>query len=132
MFNSGAFAYAQNKDTRPETTLYLEHGKPLIFGKNKNKGIRLNGLNPEVVELGLGVREDDLLFHDEKTPEATHAYLLAHLYKPAFPEPLGVFRDISRPCYDDLVRDQVTQAVNAKGAGDLQSLFDTDDSWDVT
>ena len=55
-----------NRDTKADTTLELEHGKPLIFGKNRDKGIRLNGMEPEVVELGKGIEEDDLLFHDEK------------------------------------------------------------------
>ena len=55
---------------RPTTTLDLEHGKPLIFGKNRDKGIRLNGMEPEVVELGKGITEDDLLFHDEKAARA--------------------------------------------------------------
>ena len=69
IFNDGALDYATDSDTKADTTLELEHGKPLIFGKNRDKGIRLNGMDPEVVELGKGITEDDLLFHDEKAPE---------------------------------------------------------------
>ena len=68
VFNDGAFDYATDRETKADTTLELEHGKPLIFGKNRDKGIRLNGMNPEIVELGKGIPEDDLLFHDEQAP----------------------------------------------------------------
>ena len=80
-------------NTKADTTLELEHGKPLIFGKNRDKGIRLNGMDPEVVELGKGITEDDLLFHDEKAAEPSLAYLLSRMrYEDGFPEPIGVFR----------------------------------------
>ncbi|MFT3771566.1 MAG: hypothetical protein QM820_39640 [Minicystis sp.] len=93
VFNDGAWDYAKERDTKADTTLELEHGKPLIFGKNRDKGIRLNGMEPEVVELGKGITEDDLLFHDEKSPEPSLAYLLSRMrYEDGFPEPIGVFR----------------------------------------
>src|SRR4051794_10380655 len=69
IFNDGAFEYATDKNTKSDTTLYLEHGKPLIFGKNSDKGIRLNGTNAEVVDLKT-VKQDDLLIHDEKAPSS--------------------------------------------------------------
>jgi 2-oxoglutarate/2-oxoacid ferredoxin oxidoreductase subunit beta len=65
VFNDGAWDYATDREPRPTPRIELEHGKPLIFGKNRDKGIRLNGMEPEVVELGKGISEDDLLFHDE-------------------------------------------------------------------
>ena len=77
IFNDGAWEYATDRNTKADTTLELVHGKPLIFGKNRDKGIRLNGMDPEVVELGKGITEDDLLFHDEKAPEPSLAYLLS-------------------------------------------------------
>src|SRR4029450_13534930 len=80
IFNDGAFTYATDKATKSDTTLYLEHGKPLLFGKETNKGIRLHALNPEVVEVGEGkVSKDDLLIHDEKTPEPSLAFLLRRM-----------------------------------------------------
>ena len=99
--------YATDRDTKADTTLELEHGKPLIFGKNRDKGIRLNGMEPEVVELGKGITEDDLLFHDEKAPEPTLAYLLSRMRHPEFPEPIGVFRCVDRPRYDEMVNEQI-------------------------
>ncbi|MBM4000411.1 MAG: 2-oxoacid:ferredoxin oxidoreductase subunit beta [Planctomycetes bacterium] len=131
VFNEGAWNYASDRDTKIETTLELEHGKPLIFGKNRDKGIRLNGTEPEVVPLGNGVTEDDLLFHDEKSNEPTLAYLLSRMRYPEFPEPIGVLRDIQRPTYDSLLNDQIAQARTAKGDGDLEELFHSGDTWVV-
>src|SRR5262249_5953083 len=92
VFNDGAFEYAAVKETRPDTALFVEHGKQMISGKTRNKGIRLNGLEPEIVELGSGITEDDLLFHDEKMREPTLAMMLGRMCHPEFPEPMGVLR----------------------------------------
>ena len=132
VFNDGAFSYAQDKSTREETTVELEHGKPLIFGKNRDKGIRLNGLRPEVVDLSDGrVSKDDLLFHDEQA-DSTLVHLLARMRHPQFPEPIGVFRDIELPIFEDQVRGQVTAAIDKRGKGDLNKLFSSGDTWTVS
>ncbi len=131
VFNDGAFDYATDRDTKAETTIELEHGKPLIFGKNRDKGIRLNGMNPEIVELGKGISEDDLLFHDEQAPEPSLAYLLSRMSYPEFPEPIGVFRSVDRPVYDNLLNAQIVEAKKAKGEGDLAKLFNSGDTWTV-
>ena len=108
------------------------HGKPLIFGKNRDKGIRLNGMDPEVVELGKGISEDDLLFHDEKAPEPSLAYLLSRMrYEDGYPEPIGVFRAVERPMYDAMINEQIEQATSERGKGDLDKLFRSGDTWDV-
>lgn len=131
VFNDGAWSYAQDKSTRDDTTIELEHGKPMIFGKNRDKGIRLNGLSPEVVDLNTsGVKEDDLLFHDEKG-DPTLTYLLARMRRPDFPEPIGVFRDIEQETFDEAVRNQVQLAIEKKGRGDLQKLLSAGDTWQV-
>jgi 2-oxoglutarate/2-oxoacid ferredoxin oxidoreductase subunit beta len=131
VFNDGAWEYASDKKVRDDHVLELEHGKPLIFGKNRTKGIRLNGTTPEVVELGNGIREDDLLFHDEKAEEPTHAYLLSRMRHPEFPEPIGVLRAIERPTYEGEVNRQIDAAREKRGPGDLASLFQTGDTWTV-
>jgi 2-oxoglutarate ferredoxin oxidoreductase subunit beta len=131
VFNDGAWEYATDRESKAETTLELEHGKPLIFGKNRDKGIRLHGMDPEVVELGKGISEDDLLFHDEKSPEPSLAYLLSRMRHPDFPEPIGVFRAVDRPRYDELANDQITQAKSAKGDGNLSKLINAGDTWTV-
>jgi 2-oxoglutarate ferredoxin oxidoreductase subunit beta len=133
VFNDGAWNYATDKATKADTVLELEHGKPLIFGKNRDKGIRLHGLDPEVVELGKGITEDDLLFHDERSPEPSLAYLLSRLrQEDGFPEPIGVFRAVEAPQYDKMINDQVEQAIEKRGEGDLEKLFRAGDTWEVT
>ncbi|QDU59499.1 2-oxoglutarate oxidoreductase subunit KorB [Planctomycetes bacterium Pan216] len=131
VFNHEAFSYATDKEVKADNTIYLEHGKPLIFGKDRHMGIRLNGTDPEVVKLGEGVREDDLLFHDEKAPEPSLAYLLSRMSYPEFPEPMGVFRCIDAPVYEEQVDAQVEKAVETAGDGDLDKLFNSGDTWTV-
>ena len=80
-------------------------------------------MQPEVVELGKGIDEDDLLFHDEKLPEPSLAYLLSRMRHPEFPEPIGVFRDVDRPMYDQLVNAQIEEARAKRGPGSLEALF---------
>jgi 2-oxoglutarate ferredoxin oxidoreductase subunit beta len=132
VFNDGAWNYAKDRETKLDTTLELEHGKPLIFGRNRDKGIRLCGMEPEVVELGKGITEDDLLFHDEKSPEPSLAYLLSRMrYEDGFPEPIGVFRCVDAPRYDDMVNLQIEESVKEKGQSDLAALFHSGETWTV-
>jgi len=132
VFNDGAWEYATNRDVKDDNIVVLEHGKPLIFGKDRNKGIRLNGLEPEVVELGNGITEDDLLFHDEKAPEPSLAYLLTRLRHPEFPEPIGVFRCVDQPKYDEQLNSQIESARQKQGPGDLDKVFNSGDTWSVS
>ena len=131
VYNHGAFDYASNRETKLDHVLYLEHGKPMIFGKNADKGIRLNGTTPEIVELGKGISPDDLLIHDEKAPEPTLAYLLSRMHYPEFPEPVGVFRAVEQPTYEELLMGQITSATEKFGAGKLDDLFGAGDTWTV-
>ena len=132
VFNDGAFEYATSRETKADTVIELEHGKPLIFGKNRDKGIRLIGTQPEIVTLGNGIKEDDLLFHDERAPEPTLAYLLSRMRYPDFPEPIGVLRAVERPRYEVEVTRQITDARGKRGEGDLNKLFNSGESWTVT
>jgi 2-oxoglutarate/2-oxoacid ferredoxin oxidoreductase subunit beta len=131
IFNDGVFDYATNKNTKTDNILYLEHGKPLVFGKDRNKGIRLKDMELEVVELGDGVTEKDLLVHNEAAREPNLAYLLSRMIYPHFPECFGVFRCVERPTYDALIREQIDKATTAKGPGRLEALFTNDDTWVV-
>jgi 2-oxoglutarate ferredoxin oxidoreductase subunit beta len=132
VFNDGAFSFATDRETKADHLIELQHGKPLIFGKNRDKGIRLHGMEPEVVDLSKGISEDDLLFHDEKSTEPSLAYLLSRMRYPEFPEPIGVFRAVDRPRYDEELRKQVAAAQQKRGPRDLQELFTSGDTWTVT
>lgn len=131
VYNHMAFEFATDRATKDDHLLYLEHGKPMIFGKARDKGIRLNGTTPEVVTLGNGVTPDDLLIHDEKSPEPTLAYLLSRMRYPNFPEPMGVFRAVAAPVYEDLLFGQIRAATEKSGPGDLDKLFNAGDTWVV-
>jgi 2-oxoglutarate ferredoxin oxidoreductase subunit beta len=132
VFNSGAFEYAQDRVQKVDNVVYLEHGKPLVFGKDKKKGIRLDKqtMKTEIVDTST-VAPDDLLFHDEKAEEPTLAFLLARMKRPEFPEPVGVFRAVQKPTYDELANTQVKEAIEKFGAGDLDKLFNSGDTWTV-
>src|SRR5436190_13109723 len=131
IFNDGVFEYATDKSIKADNSLFLEHGKPLIFGKDRNTGIRLHGLDPEAVSLSNGISIDDLLIHDERAEEPSLAYLLSRMVYPRFPECLGVFRAVDRPTYDDLLNKQIEDVVKAKGRGKLEELFASEDTWVV-
>jgi 2-oxoglutarate ferredoxin oxidoreductase subunit beta len=131
IFNDGVFEYATDKSIKADNTLYLEHGKPLIFGKDRSKGIRLHGLDPEVVNLGSGISVDDLLIHDERADEPSLAYLLSRMVHPRFPECVGIFRAVQHPTYDELLNKQIEDVRRTKGPGKLDDLFASDDTWVV-
>ncbi len=131
VFNDGAFAYAQEKTQREDNTIELEHGKPLIFGKARDKGIRLVGTRLEVVNMS-ECSVDDLLIHDETLRDPSIAFLLSRMRHPEFPEPIGVFRSVSGVAtYDDEINAQVTQAQQKFGTGNLQKLFSSGETWQV-
>src|SRR5262245_45917235 len=131
IFNDGVFEYATDKSVKAENTLYVEHGKPMIFGKDRNKGIRLNGLTPEVVTVGKDCGLDDVVVHDEKADNATMAYLLSRMAAPAFPEVFGVLRQVTHPTHEELQEKQMADVTARKGKGDLDKLFRNDDLWVV-
>jgi 2-oxoglutarate ferredoxin oxidoreductase subunit beta len=135
IFNDGVFEYASDKARKSDTVIYLEHGKPMVFGKDKNKGIRFNGAQLEVVDVGKDCGLDDVLVHDEKIDSHTMAYLLSQMvHDPkndrSFPECVGVLRNVQHPTYEDTLDAQI-QGVMAKGKGDLDKLFRNDDLWVV-
>jgi 2-oxoglutarate ferredoxin oxidoreductase subunit beta len=132
IYNDGAFAYLTDREVHDDRTLYLEHGKPMLFGKQRNRGIRMHGLNPEVVTLGdNGVTEDDIMHHDETHPDTTLAYMLSRLNYPEFPVPFGVLRAVQRPTYDAILEEQQEMAIARYGEGDLDALFNSGDTWVV-
>lgn len=133
IFNDGAWDHVKEKTTKKSHTLLLEHGKPMIFGETNNKGIRFNSqtMQPEVVELGNGITEADLMVHDATRDDATLAYLLSRFTFPEFPVPLGIFRSVQRGTYEDGVTAQVQEARRTKGKGDLQALYCSSDLWSV-
>ena len=132
IFNDGAWDTLTEKDVRDDHTILLEHGQPLVFGKKRDKGIRMNGINLEVVGLGNGVTEKDLIVHDERHPNPAYAFLLSRMEEhPGFPSPLGVLRAVDAPRYEDEANAQIAAVVSKKGKGDLTQLLRAGDTWEV-
>ena len=129
IFNHGGWAHLTNPDTRADSVLFLEHGEPMRFGKAMEKGIRLNGLTPEVVNVA-DVDETALLVHDESATEPTLAYLLSRMGPPDFPTPVGIFRAVETPVYDQQLMAQVQAAQEAYPA-DLDALYRQSETWAV-
>lgn len=134
IFNNNAFEILTNKETKADNVLTLEDGKPMIFGKENDKGIKLDGFTPKVVNLNEnGVSADDLFIHKEKDDNAIRATILAHMADdPEMPTPIGVFRQIEKPTYDEGVQNQLEFITEKKGEGSLQSLLYTSNTWEVS
>jgi 2-oxoglutarate ferredoxin oxidoreductase subunit beta len=127
IFNDGAWESLTDKATKADTVLLLEQGKPLVFGKNRDKGIKLGaGGRLEVVSLGSGTTEADVLVHDETNRPL--AYMLAHLENPT---PIGVFHAEVRPSYEDAMAKQLDVARQKQGAGDVNALLNRGETWVV-
>jgi 2-oxoglutarate ferredoxin oxidoreductase subunit beta len=133
IFNDGAWEGVTEKDARSDNVVQLEHGKPLVFGKKRDKGIRLKGFDLEVVELGNGITESDLLVHDEHHPRAAYAFMLAHMeQRPGFPTPIGVLRSLENvPRYEDIMNQQIRDVIAKRGHGDISKLLQAGDTWEV-
>ncbi len=133
IFNDGAFDILTDKKTKDDNVLVLEHGKPMIFGVNKNKGIVMDGAKPKAVEIGNGkFRIEDVIVHDEFDESPVLATLLANLTEdPTMPTPIGVFRQITKPTYDGEVEAQVNSVTNKKGKGDLEKVLFAGNTWQV-
>ncbi len=133
IFNDGAFFAFTDKATKPLTTVFLEQGKPLVFGTERNKGIVFNGMRPKVVDLGSGeYSESDLWIHDEK--DIFKATMLTRFFDDpsdvgALPRPFGVLYAVDEPCYEDMLHEQIEQARQEKGEGDLDELIAGPRTW---
>jgi 2-oxoglutarate ferredoxin oxidoreductase subunit beta len=134
IFNDGAFETFTEKSTKPEETIFLEHGKPLLFGAAKNKGIKLDGFKPVVVEIGVNASIDDIWVHDEF--DFYKAQILIRMFDDPklanhLPRPFGVFYETERACYEDILQMQVEETIATKGAGDLDKLLRGKEVWEI-
>lgn len=129
VFNDGAFFQFTEKETKSDSVVFLEHGKPLVFGKENDKGIKLDGFSPVVVSLKDGSHSaNDLLVHNEK--DSTLAFILANMtYNLELPRPFGIFLAIDRPRYEDEISKQLDSAVSKRGRGSLEKLLNSGDTW---
>ena len=134
IFNDGAFEPLKDSDPRDDVMMRLVHGEPIRFGKDAEKGVMRNADGHITVVDVADVGEDAIITHDAHAKDPGLAFALSRLSNPRTLEntPIGVFRDIQRPSYDRLVREQVADVIERQGAGDLQSLLTGGDTWTVS
>ncbi|MBK5285622.1 MAG: 2-oxoacid:ferredoxin oxidoreductase subunit beta [Bacteroidia bacterium] len=134
VFNDGAFEVFTDKTSKKEETLFLEHDKPLIFGETNNKGVKLDGFTPVIVDLAEGASTSDLWVHDER--DRLKANILARFFdnpsKPNhYPRPFGVFYVEDRACYEDRMNGQISEVLTQKGKGKLDDLLRGKEIWEI-
>jgi 2-oxoglutarate ferredoxin oxidoreductase subunit beta len=135
IFNDNAFEAFKDPETRDDAIIPLVHGEPIRFGKDGHLGVVRDGFASlavrEVAELPGG--EADLVVHDAHTEDPAYAFALSRLTDAGVlhQAPIGIFRSVERPAYDDLVRQQITTSQEAQGTGDLQALVTGADTWTV-
>ena len=134
IFNDGAFEVFTEKSTKKENDLFVRHGQPLVFGEKDDKGIKLDGFTPIVVNLTDGFTKEDLWIHDET--DIYKAQILARIFdmpseEQHLPRPFGVFYATNkRATYEDLMTEQLYEA-KGKGEGDLDKLLKGSETWEI-
>jgi 2-oxoglutarate ferredoxin oxidoreductase subunit beta len=109
----------------------LEHGKPLVFGKERKKGIRMRpDMSPEVVEIDGNT--SGLLIHDERRQDEGYHFMLSRLTTPGFPEPIGVLRAVREPTYEELMTEQARTVIQRQGKGTIEKLLHAGETWVVS
>ena len=131
IFNNGAFKYATDREMRYDNVLELQDGKPMIYGRDQHKGIFLHGLTPRVINFKeAGFKETDLLHHDENAKESTLAFFLSRMTYPEFPEPIGIFRAIQKPTYNDMLEQQMEESKQTVTKS-LEDIIKGEENWIV-
>ena len=132
IFNDKAHAAVTEKDVKDDNQLHLEHGKPMLFGKEKEKGLRLNGFKLEVVTIGAnGIQEDDILVHDAYETDTTVHNMLIRMSPPQFPMALGIIRAVKTSTYDQLVEQQYQQSLEKASFKTMDELLRSGNIWEV-
>ena len=127
IFNDGAWDAVYSKENRNDQMLFLEAGKPLCFGKDKEKGIRLNGLTPEICDASA----PDVLIHQPDHASPLYSQMLANMTLPEFPTPVGVIRSIQRPTYEEQIHSQMLADQEKRGGGTWKELLHGASTWTV-
>ncbi|MGM9805058.1 MAG: 2-oxoacid:ferredoxin oxidoreductase subunit beta [Candidatus Aphodosoma sp.] len=132
IFNNGTHGWIATKEDRMERTVLLEHGKPMIFGKDRNKGLVLDGWNLKVVTIGEnGVKESDILVHDAKCEDTTLHLKLALMDGPDMPIAMGVIRDVDCETYDVAVTNQIKEVQSKSKYHTFDELIGSLEQWDM-
>jgi 2-oxoglutarate ferredoxin oxidoreductase subunit beta len=131
VFNDKAFAALTGRDERLENRINLRHGKPIVFGKDEEKGVAIVGGSARIVDVAeVGI--ESLHVHDEHDPDPAAAFALSRLpHGPHGPTSMGVFRDVQRPLYEDGLQRQMLDAQSRRGPAGLAELISQTGTWTV-
>jgi len=129
IFNDGAFDKYTDRAVKDDAQLYVEHGKPMIFGKDSNKGLVLDGLKLKVVTIGEdGITENDILVHDAKEKDPTLHLMLARLEMPIV---TGVIRAVEEKTYDELCNERIEKIKSNAKFKSVNELFASGETYEV-
>lgn len=132
IFNDKNYDFFLNKELREENTIVLRHGQPMIFGKNRDKGLVLDGLKLKAVTIGQdGITRSDLLVHDAQEANPGIHMMLVNMKAPELPVALGVIRSVKDHTYDDQVRDQLIDVRMHAKIFNVQQLLNSGETWEV-
>lgn len=133
IFNNKTWDPVYGRENRDDQMLFLEPGKPMVFGKDGKKGITWNGSQPEVISLGDSTpKEKEVMIHTPNRPGSLYTAMLAEMTYPNFPTPVGVLRQVEKPTYDSQIQDQVDQAIERNSGKDgLQDLIYGPNTWTI-
>lgn len=131
VFNDETFGVYTDKATKADNTLFVEHGKPMVFGADRELGIKLDGFTPYVVNLNEGHSADDCVVHNETDRNLARIVADMGTNNDGLPRPFGVIHASPRDTYNDIVVEQIKQERAAKGEGDLQELLKGTAHWVV-
>ncbi|VBB47549.1 2-oxoglutarate oxidoreductase subunit KorB [uncultured Paludibacter sp.] len=132
IFNNGAHGWLSEKETRADRLIFLEHGKPMIYGKDRNKGLILDGFNLKAVTIGEnGITEKDILVHDAKCEDSTLQLKLAMMEAPDLPIAVGVIRDFEDETYDEAMEKQIAEIKSKSKIHSFDELIDSLEQWKV-
>jgi 2-oxoglutarate ferredoxin oxidoreductase subunit beta len=134
IFNDGAHSYITDKENREDRIIVLRHGEPMIFGKNKDKGLVLDRekLELRVVEIGKnGITENNILVHNAETPDTGIHMMLVGMKAPEMPVAVGVIRNVKDQTYDDNVRDQLADVKAKAKIHNVDDLLRSGATWEV-
>lgn len=132
IFNDGVHDAVTGKEVRDDRTIILKQGQPMIFGKDNDKGLVLEGLKLKVVTIGEnGISEKDLLVHDATEPNPGIQYMLANMRYPEYPVALGIIRAVPGPTYDRLVEEQIEAIKSQSSIRCMDDLLHSGSTWKV-
>lgn len=132
IFNNGAHSRFTDKEVREDNQLWLKHGKPMIFGKNNDKGLIIDNYKLKVVKIGEnGINKSDILVHNEKEEDIFIHNALVRMQTPDFPLALGVIRAVESDTYEQLMHEQIQEVQKQTGKRSINDILLSGNVWEV-